>query len=90
MLQQLIFIKGPRMNLLVVICKRIFSFLYPLFYSDEAVGDTKIRKKFLFFKKTINGETRCYKFARWKECCVRAVATPLGLVFAWKPVEWVD
>ena len=60
-------------------------------------GATRMRTRFLFFHKTINGETRWFEWATWVEKYTlygdsaeeRDQGTFL-LVGFWEPVRWVD
>ncbi len=52
-------------------------------------GAERIKNGFLFFKKTINGESRWWRRASWKERLV-AVHQPVLSYLDWETVEWVD
>jgi len=46
------------------------------------VGDTRFRKAFLFFPKTIYSERRWWEVAEWEE--------QLDSDFQWFPIRWIN
>lgn len=52
-----------------------------------ALGSNRARFSFLFFPKTIGGETRWLEFARWGEEVVRGKLT--GLLY-WRETGWLQ
>lgn len=59
-------------------------------YARHTVGDSRTRRAFIVFKKTINGKTRSWRMTSWKETCVEVLVTPFGTFLIWEPVEWAD
>ena len=52
-------------------------------------GDFRDRGAFLFFPKTINGQTRWLEFATWTEKFVDATYCTDGTVY-WLPIRWTS
>ena len=52
-------------------------------------GETRVKRGFLFFPKTINNETRWLEYATWREHTI-GQSDGCGSWFIWGELEWVD
>lgn len=51
-------------------------------------GTFRERKKFLWFPKTINGETRWLEVSRWQEE-FRIITGYAPYIYRWVPIHWI-
>lgn len=59
-------------------------------FNNPQNGDIIIRKKFLFFPKTIKNETRWLEFAEWKKIFVCYPSNHWENPAYWSAIEWIN
>lgn len=53
-------------------------------------GDRRIQAKFLFFPKTINGDSRWLTYEVWEEIYALHTSLPARFIEDWQPLHWID
>jgi hypothetical protein len=64
---------------------------WPVKSKWDRVGETRIKRRFLLFPKTIGDTTRWFEIASWKQrLTVHQGCLEDGDDLSWDNIEWVD